>query len=279
MAIKITKTPTRLKWEILSIEQIDDNHIITIKVKEPDSMPCSIGGLRFYSEETSAWEDATLRPTVGQDYDNINLSPRYKEIPIHWDSPTDFRIQQEFTDINIEVTLYDEVSQGGTAESKTVYTNVDFTLPELSDKRIIKPKSNTEDMVFRFLTPITIRNSQLHFLLEIDTETTFNSGPMGQPEYSFFTEDDRTDWSLYNKSSLSWVPFPEDGVPVDPSGRGEEVKFNNATISGLNTGDYYFRIQPFPRQFFAIITLPVNGGVYTGNIITISGNITTLNAF
>lgn len=276
MAIKISKTPSKILWSIKSVTQDDalGIHTIVIRAKNPDSTPCSISQIRYYSDDASAWETGTFYDGASN-YVNIPLQPRFREFTIKWDSATDYRLIQKWTNRRLEITLCDAINGGGICDSKETYVDVDFTLNELSDKMIQKPKSNSKDFKFKFFTPITIRDTFLNFKIEVDSASTFDSGAGGNPEYSWNSEDNQTDWYFYNRATSQWVAYPDGGFNMDMA-HNEQVRFENSTLAGLNNADYYFRIIPLPVPFSATITSPTNGSVIIGNTVTISGTVTNL---
>ena len=226
--IKITKTPSEILWSIKSVTQDDATgiHKVVIRAKNPDSKPCSITQIRYYSDDSSSWETGSFYDGASN-YVNISLSPRFRDITVLWDSASDYTLMSAWTNRRLEVTVFDEINGGGTGDSKEAYVDVDFTLNELSDKLIQKPKSNSNDFKFKFFTPITIRDTFLNFKIDVDSASTFNTGAGGVPEYSYNTEDSTTDWTLYNRASTTWVPFPAGGFNMDLT-HNEQIKFDNA---------------------------------------------------
>ena len=99
-------------------------------------------------------------------------------------------------------------------------------------------KLETTEFIFTIPDP-RAGNSKLHFKVELDTVSTFDSSNL----VTFESRFDQTGWYYDSTGSGDWVSIPVDGVDIPgvPALIGNQAKFRLQTEDKLTHTFYYWR--------------------------------------
>ncbi len=266
MARQIVKTQSEILWSFDSHEVIYKEGIVELSfiMKNPRGYKASLTTFQFYNEYAAEWVPASLDAVQYVSLGGFPLTGKFERVIIRWDCASDLRIMKVFQNVRFAVAFNDREELIGTETELREYTipEIDFTIQD--EPRIIKPHSNDPYLIFEFVNPKSIRDALLHFKLEVDTVDTFDS----QELIMFNSYDDQTGWK-YDVNGV-WTNL----IPEGLSGLSYwKFKFEDASLTALTGGDYYFRITPILSQIkvhfnsiadgqvFQTTTIPVNGYV------------------
>ncbi len=269
MARQIVKTQSEILWSFDNHEIIYKEGVVELSfiMKNPRGYKASLASFQFYNDYASEWVPASLDAVQYVSLGGFPLSGKFEKVIIRWDCASDLRIMKAFQNVRFAVAFNDREELVGTETELREYTipEVDFTIQD--EPRVIRPHSNDPYLIFEFLNPKSIRDALLHFKLEVDTVDTFDS----QNLVSFSSFDDQTGWQYVLNGA--WTALPSEGL----SGlQFWKFKFEDASLTALTGGDYYFRITPVLSQIQVHISSIADGQVFQTTTIPVNGSVVIL---
>ncbi len=259
----VIKTKSEILWSFDSASVIYSEGVVELHflMKNPVGMSASLAVFQFQKDST--WYDATLMGAQYEDVTDFPLTAKWREVIIRWDGASDLRLVQSWLSVPFRVAFNDRALGAGmeTEVREHIMTEVDFTIQ--GEANVISPRSNDPYLNFNFITPLAVRPSRLHFLLEVDTVDTFDSG-----DYLVFnSRDDQTGWGF------SGGAFPSEGVDGQLSNR---VTFVDASLGAMTQTNIFYRITPIVDQVLVSFDSPTEGQVFVSTSIPVSGSVVVL---
>ena len=194
----------------------------------------STNGTTYY-EMTSAGGDDGVATLATDTDENDGIS--YDFI---WDTATDLGLDYNAS-VYIRIKVYDKDARKGSIitssrEKKTI-DNTPEAPTLVSPTASYFRKDETPVFVFTIPNP-KAGNSILHFKIEVDSQSTYDSGD----EIAFESYADQVGWE-YKDESANWIAIPVGGVDIisTPALIGNQVRYTVQTDNRLDTGNYYWR--------------------------------------
>lgn len=228
MSINKTQNELRLSIDSATVKPLTGNVQVKITIQNPHIQNASLGTLQYSTDSGQNWNDCLL---AGQEVDinDITITGKVQHINLYWDAANDLWMVQEFTDIQVRLSLYDQANQAGTDSEilTTTIASIDFRPGYIQALKILKPYKYDPYMDFDFYSKMLIRNAHEHFEIDVDDQEDFSSPT------SIDSATDQTGWTVDGSA------MPAEGAAGDQEHR---IKIDHADFDALANGEYYHRI-------------------------------------
>ena len=188
------------------------------------------------------YSDCTRKGTEGDGTDSLTVSQGGESHTFVWDTTAD--IGDHFKgSVYVRIRAYDRVNQNGDYTTSNIVKikidNSPFAPVIVSPSSGKFAKDQTPEIIFTIADP-KVGNTYVHFKVEIDTSSDFNSSNLKVWESR---NSQHREYFYYDNGS-GYVEIPDEGIDLasNPNLIGNNVKFIVPTEDKLNLGNYYIRV-------------------------------------
>lgn len=229
------KTACNVGFSIRLATVVSENVEIKCRMENHFGSIASLGDLQYSLDLGNSWNDGTLAASQYEsDLNNIAVSSSPANRIIVWNAAADINILEEFTNVKIRLTFFDDANQSGSESDAVTYSISSVDMRPDETVELTRPYDYDPDFTFKFKQLLSVQVVKNHFRVEVAelSDTDFSN-----PVFYAESETDQTGWTFDGNA------FPAEGVDSVLSRSSQKyIEFSSATLAALDSSEYNVRV-------------------------------------